>query len=170
MKIKRNYLRLSMILFITIILTLLFCNLYKNSQKSKINEGYLTDYVSNIKYSELKNALIEVSNNTFIYLTYTGNQSIYNTEKDMKKVIKQKNIEENFIYVNCTDLLKDSDYLNQINNLIKLPNGKITKLPALIYYRDSTPINFIDSSAHELNASDLSKIIDEYEIGTTTHA
>ena len=88
------------------------CNAVKNKN---ITSGYLNKYVSEISYKELDTYLLEPASNTFVYITYTGDENIYKLEKGLKKIIN--NNEELVIQTNERDQTKEqieikNEYIN----------------------------------------------------------
>lgn len=168
MKKNCNYLKLLIILIVIIFVTIISCNLYKNYDGNKANKSYISKYVLSINYGELKNALVELSSNTFIYLSTTGNKKIYNMEKDLKKIVKNNNLEDNFIYVDVTEMNSKDNYLDNINATLGLTEKKISNLPAIVYFKDNVAMDFIESSANSIFlAGDFKQMIDAYEITTS---
>lgn len=163
-KIGKNYLKLGIIIIGVALLTILTCNLYKNYDGNKANTSYISKYVSSIKYNDLKSAIVEFSSDTFLYVSYTGDKNIYNFEKDIKPVIKTREIENNFIYVDVTNLMKNDGYLIKLNELLTLKNNTIKKLPAIVYFKDNIATDYIDSYNHFLSKADFEQLLDKYEV------
>ena len=94
----------------------------------------------------------------FILVTSLNNEEEYNLEKDLKKVIKDNKIKDNF-YV----------YIYNENNKVNLNNifqvtGDI-KLPTILYYKNG---KFVDMVKREdqnmIEAADFVKLLDIYEL------
>ena len=49
---KNKYIRLLTILLITIIATILVCNIYRNYENNKLNNSYIAKYVTNISIND----------------------------------------------------------------------------------------------------------------------
>ena len=103
---KNRYLRLFIIIAVTVLLTVLLCNLYKSYQNNKLNKGYISKYVSTIKYEELDSSLAELGDKYYIYFGYTGDEDVYKLEKDIKRVVFNNHLEDNFLYVNVAKKFK----------------------------------------------------------------
>ncbi len=159
----KNYLKLLFILIGTILLTIIVFNLYHSYENNHINNSYLSKYVTSINYNELSNALTELNNESFIYLTYKGDKKIYDLEKQIRKELKDNELEKSFIYVDCTKYLNNDLSVKNINNLF-LTNEKII-LPAIIYFKDNNPKDYIDSKDNLLNINSFKELIEKYEVG-----
>jgi len=162
---KKRCIKLFLILSVVILLTIISSNLYKNYVTNKINKSYIAKHVSNVQYNEINNAMTELSSDAFLYIGYTGNSEIYSFEVKLKKVLKEKELSDNLIYMNVTDLMEESDYINKINTTLGLENQlKINKLPAIIYFKDSKIVEVIDSKNQLLNTSLFVQLLEKYEI------
>ena len=107
--------------------------------------------------------MTELNSNSFIYLSYEGNENIYNLEKQLRKVIKQYDLEDNFIYVNCSNVLEENNTIKTLKNVLSVGNKEII-LPAIIYFKDNSPIDYIDSTNNLLEIGNFSQLLDKYEI------
>lgn len=162
-KERVNYLRLLLILIAVILLTIMVCNLYRNHEENKGKESYLAKYIPNIKCSEISNAVTELNSNSFLYLTFTGSKDIYNLERELKREIKKNNLEDNIIYVDCTDNLNSDRSVTYVNELFKVGEDTI-KVPAIIYFKDNNPKDYIDSKDRFIKGADFAQLLDKYEI------
>ena len=125
---------------------------------------YISKYVSSIKYQDLKSAIVEFSSNTMLYISYTGNENVYDFESDIKPLITKYELTNSFVYVNVTDKMHKDGFLNNLNNVLSLKDNTIKKLPAIIYYKDNIAVDYIDSSNHTLNKGDFAQLLDKHEI------
>lgn len=163
MKTRNNYIKLALILIGTIIITIISCNLYRNYDGNKANISYISKHVTNIQYKELPNAITELNSNSFIYLTYIGNRNIYESEKTIRRVLKKYDLEDNFIYVDCTDEIDNNKHVSSLKNIVTVGKKEI-KLPAIIYFKDNSPVDYIDSSDNLINGVRFTQLLDQYEI------
>ena len=163
-KEKNNYIKLSILLIGTILLTIIICNIYRNYDGNKSNKSYIAKHVSTISYNELPNAITELSSNSFIYLSYTGNKDIYNTEKKIRKILKQYNLEDSFIYVDCSYNIDGKMQIKSLTEIFNVGKNNNITLPAIIYFKDNEAIDYIDSSESLIKSGDFSQLLDKYEI------
>ena len=159
---KNRYLRLFIIIAVTVLLTVLLCNLYKSYQNNKLNKGYISKYVSTIKYEEFDSSLAELGDKYYIYFGYTGDEDVYNLEKDIKRVVFNNHLEDNFLYVNVDNDQDVNNKILNVNEMLKI--NMIKKLPAIVYLNKNEVVSVIDSSNHFLNVSDFNNLLDIYEV------
>lgn len=161
---QNNYLNLALILIGTIFITLAGSNLYKNHLKNRANNSYIAKFVANIQPNEIQNASLEFSPDTFLYISYTGDQDIYNFEVKLKKILKDNELIDNFIYLNITELMEQDNYLTNLNKTLGLEKNTLKKLPGIIYYKDNKAIDLIDSNVGLINTGNFIQLLEKYEI------
>jgi hypothetical protein len=166
MKLKKlnNYAKLALLLIGVILLTIIASNIYKNNERNKANKSYIADYVSCIKYEDVKSAIVEFSSNTILYVSYKGDKNIYDFEKEIKPIVKKNESNFNFVYVDASSLLKTDNYFDSLNASLSLKENTIKKLPAIVYYKDNTATDYIDSYNHLINKGDFEELLDKYEL------
>ena len=160
---KKNYYILICMLISVIILTFSVANISNAIKNKNVSSGYINRYVSEISYEELDTYLLEPASNTFIYITYTGDENIYKLEKSMKKIINNYELTDNFIYVDVSKKMTDEDFINDLNQKIN-SNIKIEKLPVILYYKDGILIDKIINENVIFSVADFQKLLDNYEI------
>jgi len=106
----------------------------------------------------MKNILKEISSEMFIIITEVNNEEIYKQEKEIKKVIKKRDIRDNIMFIDYTDNKNDLSELN------KSLGSNIKSIPAIIYYKNGQIATSIDSSNGLLNAFEFEKLLDSYEV------
>lgn len=160
---KNNYLKLALIIIVTIFLVFLISNISKNYSINKINTSYISKCVPNIKYNELDDALIELNQDTYLYISYTGNKDIHNFEVKFKKLLRDKELLNNVIYLNMDEEINEEEnYLELLNEKLKLTDNKITALPSIIYYKDSKVIEIINSDNQIIDTGKFEQLLDKY--------
>ena len=155
---KNKYIRLLTILLITIIATILVCNIYRNYENNKLNNSYIAKYVTNISINDLSNAIVESGDNTFIYFGVTGDDNFYKMEKELKKSVINYHMEDEFLYVDANKMK-----VSTVNELFDT-DKKIQRFPAIVYLKNGSVLEILDSSMHTLNCSDFNNLLDTYEV------
>lgn len=162
-KDKKNYIRLFIILAFTIVLAVIISNLYRSYDNNKASKSYISKYVTSLQCKDLSNAMLELSGKNYIYISYTGNKNIYEIEKKIKKILKQNDLEDNFIYVDCTDDIDGNNHVSYLKSLFTVGDRELT-LPAIIYFNDVAPVDFIDSKNGLIDNSKFDQLLDQYEV------
>ncbi|MBE6156808.1 MAG: hypothetical protein E7161_03585 [Firmicutes bacterium] len=168
----KNYLYAILILLGGIILTLYIFEWYQVKKEEKLMTSYLISSKTIESSIEDLNSLNQIRQEApssyFIYISYTGDEEIYNLEKDFKRVIDKYKLNDMFYYVDLTKLKNNNEnYLNEIKNSLGIKDLK--KIPALIYVHEGKILesNVLDGINDTLlKAGDLENLLDIYEFET----
>lgn len=159
---KKNYFILVLMLISIVVLTFATVNIFKWIKSNNVRNGYINKYVSEITYNELDTYLLEPASNTFIYITYTGNEQVYKLEKDLKKIISNYDLTDEFIYIDVTEEMENNDFIKNINE--KYSTNLINKIPVIMYFKDGVLTDIINSDDNLFTKADFQKLLDNYEI------
>lgn len=168
----KNYLYAVLILVGGILLALYIFEWYNVKKEEKLMTSYLissnTIESSITDLDSLSQIIQEAPSSYFIYLSYTGEENIYNLEKNLKRVIDKYKINDIFYYVDLTQIKeKNLDYLEIINKELNIKN--IEKIPSIIYVKDGVVKNsdiLTSDNNSMLKASDLEGLLknNEFEV------
>ncbi len=162
----KNYVISIIIVLAIILLTWYGFAWYKVLQENKVSTSYLVKekVISNeiTSLDKLDDVFGETPSNYFVYVSYTGNEQIYNMESDLGKIIKEYNLNDTIYFLNVTSLKeKNSNYIEEINQALKLEDKKITKIPTIIYYKDNVAVDIITRNDDNImNVGDFQKLLD----------
>jgi len=165
----KNYLYAFLILVGGIILTLYIFEWYQVKKEEKLMTSYLISsktIESSIEDLDSLNQIRqEAPTSYFIYISYTGDENVYDFEKELKRVIDKYKLNDIFYYVDLTsDKQNNEDYLEKIKNKLDLKDLK--NIPVIIYVHegkilDSNVLDGINDTL--LKVEDLEKLLDIYE-------
>lgn len=159
-----NYIKLFFVISISIVLALLISSIYRNYDNNKNNRSYLSEYVAYGEYNDLSSVMMELSDKQFLYVTYIGDKNIFNFEKDLRKVLKKYDLLDNIVMINTTGVVDEEGYVSSLNKNLKITTKKDIKLPAIIYYKNGEPIDYIDSDLGLISADKVVQLIDKWEL------
>ena len=145
---KKNYFYLLLMIIGVVVLTFVIFGINDKYQNKKLESSYLSGYVNQISVEEIDNILAEPNSDMFVLITKTGDDNVYNFENDLKKIIKKKDLRDNFIFIDYSD----NDNYDVINKKFK---SNIKRVPAIIYIKNGEFVKNIDSSEHMLNVGDF---------------
>ena len=106
----------------------------------------------------------EMPSSYFIYISYTGNEEVYNLEKNLKMVIDKYNLNDIFYYVDVTNLTGKENYLEEIKSSLKLP--RLKNVPAIIYVDEGKVLesNILDGIKDtNFKINDLEDLLSVYD-------
>ncbi|MBE6140204.1 MAG: hypothetical protein E7172_01530 [Firmicutes bacterium] len=164
---KKTYITIAAIVIGIILITIYILAWNNVRTKEKYSTSYLisTDTVSlEIKnLDEVNQILSEAPSEYFVFLNYVNDKDTYNLEKNLKSIIDNYTLSDRFYYLNVTDIMKEDNYLERINNTFKTNN--ITQVPVILFYKDGqlTENGIVSREDNNIiNAGDFQKLLDIY--------
>ena len=138
---------------------------YQVKEQKKYQDSYLissktifytTNEINSID-TELSSA--ETPDFYFVYLTFTGNEDVYNLEKKLKPIIDEYNIQNNFYLINITESKKEKDYKKKIASKLDISEKELTNIPVILYFNDGELVE-----GNVTNASEFKSLLEKYDI------
>ena len=165
----KNYILAALIVVVMIGLTWYGFEWYKVIKQEKISTSYLVKnkYISKeiTNINEVHTVFSETPDSYFVYISYTGDENIYNMEKTLKKEIIKYNLTDNLYYLNITELKNNKNYIDEINKALKLEDRKITKVPTILYFYEGKLVEMTNPKDGALmSVSDFQKLIELSDI------
>ena len=163
----RNYLYALLILVGGILLALYISKWYAVKKEEKLMTSYLitSNTIQNSNDLNSFSQLIqEMPSSYFVYISYTGNEEVYNLEKNLKMVIDKYNLNDIFYYVDVTNLTGKENYLEEIKSSLKLP--RLKNVPAIIYVDEGKVLesNILDGIKDtNFKINDLEDLLSVYD-------
>lgn len=159
----KNYIILLVIAVLFVFLVFYMRNWY-NTTKVYYNGGsFVLDVSTKINQEELNNFALE-NPNFILYVSYGFNDDIKKFEKEMKKTIVKKNI-NNIVYLDASgiDTKMFNDYLikNFISNKTEVKNVKKDSNVS-IYVFNNGNISHVVNKADERGADNVEKLLEKY--------
>lgn len=131
-----NYFYSFIILCGSILITLYGFQYYQHKKSEKLNTSYLIatntieSYITDI--DTMEQVLNEAPSSYFVYLSYTGDENVYEFETHLKKYIDDYKLNDIFYYIDLTDVKNNNDnYLEVIKEMFELKH--LYRLPAILY-------------------------------------
>ena len=155
---KRNYIYLLLMIFSVVLITLSIFSINDKYKNKRLESSYLDGFISKININEIDNVISETNSEFFILLTKTNDENVYKFEINLKKIINESNLRDNFIYINYNE---DYSCLDKINELFDI---KLQKVPAILYFKNGEFVKSIDSNMELLSIDEFQKLLDEYEV------
>ncbi len=161
----KNYIVAAFIIIAIIFLTWYGFAWYNVFKENKVATSYLVKekVISNeIKsLDEVEAVFTEAPTSYYIYVSYTGSEDIYNMEKELRSLIVDYNLNDSIYFLNVTTIKEEENYIEKLNNALKLKEKKITKVPTIIYYKDGKAVDIITRSDNNImNVGDFQKLLD----------
>ena len=125
-----------------------------------INSGTINLEINNL--SDVNQVLSESPIEYFVLINYTNNEATYNLEYGIKQIIDDYKLNDVFYYYNATDLMKEENYLNKLNEAFK--TDLIKTVPIILYFREGKIVDIVKRNDNNvINAGDFQKLLDIYD-------
>lgn len=147
----KNYIILGVIILVTLLLLHYFYMWFDAYNETKLNRSILDKYMEKINYNELDNYLIE-NPNTIIYVSVLEDLEIRNFEKKFKEVFKNGEIQNNVLYLDITEDIKNQETKREMKNKYSINAVSILDVPAILVIDNGElkSINTISSANYDI--------------------
>ena len=147
---------------------IIFIALYINKwNQVKELEKYLNSYLISTNtislemndINQIDSVLSETPNYYFVYISYTKDKNVFNLEKKLKPLIDDYNLQNNFYYINVTDIkVNNKNYKKDIANELNVSEKVINKVPVILYFKEGSLIKSVT------NAKDFENLLKEQNV------
>ena len=156
----KNYILLSIVLILTIVVVIYFF-LWKNTyEKSKLQTPILDDYLLVINYNELNNYLVE-NKDAIIYVSKLNNENIRLFENKFKNIINKNNLNNKRLYLDWTEELKENNIVKKIN---KKYGKEMTEVPTIVIIKDGKISSSYNIKENKYNIKLLEKYLEKEDV------
>lgn len=156
----KNYILLSIVLILTIVVVIYFF-LWKNTyEKSKLQTPILDDYLLVINYNELNNYLVE-NKDAIIYVSKLNDESIRLFENKFKNIINKNNLNNKILYLDLTEELKENNIVKEIN---KKYGKEMTEVPTIVIIKDGKISSSYNIKENNYNIKLLEKYLEKEDV------
>ncbi len=152
----KNYILLSIVLILTIVVVTYIFMLFSTKEKNKLEAPILDQYIMTINYNELDNYIVE-NKDAIIYTSILNNIEIRTFENKFKNIIQKHDINNNILYL---DLTKDQSKIKEL----ELKYSKEITMPSLLKFQDGTLKEVYSIKENNYNIKALEKYLEEEDV------
>ena len=131
----KNYFILGIILIISFILLYYLYMLSTLYNETKLNVAILDKYMEVINYNELDDYLVD-NGNAIIYVSVLEDNDIREFEKKFKNVVKNNELDNNVLYMDISEDIKDSVIKKDMDNKYMFSNAKMSNVPSIVVFEN----------------------------------
>lgn len=131
----KNYIILGIVILVTLCLLYYFYMWFDAYNETRLNKPILNKYMEVINYNEIDNYIVE-NPNTIIYVSVLENEDIRNFEKKLKNSYKDNDIDEEILYLDMTEDIKNKDILQEIEYKYSLNSLSMKDVPCVIVFKN----------------------------------
>ena len=159
-----NYIILVLLFFVCIGLVLYFCTLYKVNEEEKLKIPVISGALLEIYSEDLEHYVLD--NPTTVIYVCTANDDVCRTfERDFKKLLRQKEYNDQIIYLNLTDVDQES-FVEEFNENYHYKIRLTTHYPAFILFEDGRVESILQGSEDKpLTITKVKQFLELYKIG-----
>ncbi len=159
---KTNYFILAGIVILIICLCSATFNVVRIYKEYKLGKVSPLNISKEVDFSELSSAINEMSEDTFFVISYSGDEDIYQNEKNLKIIFRKNELLDNIIYVDVTEEMEKDGFYDEINSSLGLSGDlKITTVPTIVYFKEGTVKAIAKSKNGIVDSENLKTIIEK---------
>ncbi len=160
----KNYLIIGLIFLVAIVVTVYLCNVYSVYQESKLEIPVIRGTLSEITSEELEHFISE-NPTVLLYICTASDESCRNYEKDLKKLVTRKELQNELIYLNIS--LDEKETFVKTFNETYTSRVKLTdQFPAIIALEEGKTVHILQPKNNErLTISKTQQFIELHRIG-----
>lgn len=159
----KNYIILAVVLILSIILVIYFYMWYNAYEESKLNTMIMDKYLQVINYNELNNYLVE-NKDAVIYSSVLEDQKIRDFEKKFKNIIIKNSLNNDILYLDLTEELKDKNITKDIKETYNINNQDIANTPSIMIFKDGKLYSIYNIKDNNYNINNLVDYLEEEDI------
>ncbi len=159
----KNYLILAVVFLVTMALTLYFCKCYYVYHDSIKEIPVIRGTLSEISREELDHYILE-NPNCNIYMCTASNLKCRSFEESFIKLIKKKNLQEDIVYLNLSDVNQD-EFIKTFNEKYPYKIKLTTNYPAIVMFEENRVSNLLQENDKELTIIKTKQFIELNKIG-----
>lgn len=144
----KNYVILVAAFLITFLIVLYLCNWYKVYDEYQRKTPVIDKTLSELTSVEELNHYIMENQTTVIYMCTASSDSCRNFEKDFKKLILKKNLQDSIVYLNLSNI-DEKEFVNTFNNNYPYKVKLTDKYPAIVVFEDSKVTNLLQGTKNQ---------------------
>ena len=131
----KNYIILGVVIVVTMLILYYFYMWVDVYKESKINIPIMDKYMTVINYNELDNYVVE-NPDTIVYVSVLENDEIREFEKKFKNKYKNDLIDNDVLYMNVTDDIKDKSLKDGMVSKYVINGLNITDVPCVLVFKN----------------------------------
>ncbi len=141
----KNYVILTIAFLVTFLIILYLCNWYQvydeYQRKTPVINGTLSELTS---IEELEHYIME-NQTTVIYMCTASDDNCRNFEKEFKKLIEKKELQDSIIYLNLSNINQD-EFVNSFNSNYQYKVKLTSNYPAIVIFEDNKVTNILQGT------------------------
>lgn len=165
----KNYLIAAGLVVVIVLLTWYGFAWYKVAKENKLSTSYLVkEKIITKEINDLGEAIevfSEPPSSYFLFISYNGDEEVYNMEKELESLITEYHLNDSIYYLNVTNIKDEDNCIAQINTALSLDDIKVTQIPTVVYFNNGKAVDVITRNDNNImNIGDFQKLLDKNKI------
>lgn len=154
----KNYIYLSLIILVTILLVFYFYLWYLTYKESKLNNQIMDRYLQVINYNELSDYLTE-NKNAYVYVSVLEDQEIRNFELEFKTMIMDNSLKKEILYLDLTDVYNNNNLISKANKDYQVGGKNISNVPCILVFKEGVLKEIYDIKENNYEIENLKEFL-----------
>mgnify|MGYP003530200891 FL=1 len=159
----KSYFILITVFILTMGVTLYLCKCYKVYNESKKEIPVIRGTLSEITSEELEHYVQENQNCT-VYMCTASNQACRDYEEKFIKLIKKKNLQEDIVYLNLSNIEQDK-FINSLNDKYNYKIKLTSNYPTIVIFDEAKISALLQETDEKLSIDRTKQFIELNKIG-----
>lgn len=154
----KNYIYLSLIILVTILLVFYFYLWYLTYKESKLNNQIMDRYLQVINYNELSDYLTE-NKNAYVYVSVLEDQEIRDFELEFKTTIMDNSLKKEILYLDLTDVYNNKNLISKANKDYQVGGKNISNVPCILVFKEGVLKEIYDIKENNYEIENLKEFL-----------
>lgn len=162
-KIKRevpikNYIILSGVILVSLLLLFYFYLWYLTYEESKLNTQIIDRYLQVINYNELNDYILE-NKDAYVYVSVLEDSNIRDFELKFKTLIIDNSLKDKILYLDLTEINNDKKAKDEASKKYQVVDKSILDIPCLLVFKKGNLEKIYDIKETNYDTNSLLKFL-----------
>ena len=163
-KIKlKNYIYLFLVLTVSIGVMVGFYMWHLSYKENVLKTPIMDEYLYSINYNELDNYVMD-NGYALIYVSVLEDEGIRNFEEKFKKYIKNNELSNKMLYLDLTEVSKDSNLYSELINKYRVKKKSVDNLPCLLLFKDGKLDKIYPINEKKYNFNEITFFLEQEDV------
>lgn len=154
----KNYIYLSLIILVTILLVFYFYLWYLTYKENKLNNQVMDRYLQVINYNELSDYLTE-NKDAYVYVSVLEDQEIRDFELEFKTLIMDNSLKKEILYLDLTNVYNDKNLISKANKDYQVGEKNISDVPCILVFKEGVLKEIYDIRENNYEMENLKEFL-----------
>ena len=159
----KNYIYLFLVLTASIGVMVGFYMWHLSYKENVLKTPIMDEYLYSINYNELDNYVLD-NGYALIYVSVLEDEGIRNFEEKFKKYIKDNELSNKMLYLDLTEVSKDSNLYSELINKYRVKKKSIGDVPCLLFFKDGKLDKIYPINEKKYNLNEITFFLEQEDV------